>query len=310
MKANEKYRKIYIARVNQAIDFIERNLDSSLSLEKIAEAANFSPYHFHRIFSLFAGESLNQFVNRKRIEKAASLLLSNPELQIGDVAVQCGFSSHSVFSRAFQAFYGFKASELRDYKLENNSKICKIESKNGEKKITVHEYIRVIEKLKKWRLFMKTKIEVKEMPEFNLVYVRHVGQFDQIGIAYGKLMQWAGPRGLLQFPKTKTLTVYHDDPGVTDIDKVRQSACITVEGDVKVDGEVGKMKLEKSTCAVGRFEIGTDEFEEAWSSMCAWVADNGYQPDEGYPYELYHNDHKQHPEQKFILDICVPVKPL
>ncbi|MBN1186389.1 MAG: AraC family transcriptional regulator [Bacteroidales bacterium] len=292
------------------MDFIERNLDSSLSLEKIANAANFSPYHFHRIFSLFTGESLNQFVNRKRVEKAASLLLSNPELQIGEVAVRCGFSSNSTFSRAFLSFYGFKASELRDYKLENNSKICKIESKNGEKKITVHEYIRVIEKLKNWRLFMETKIEVKEMPELNLVYVRHVGQFDRIGAAFERLMQWAGPRGLLQFPKTKTVTVYHDDPGVTEIDKVRQSACITVEGDVKVDGEIGKMVLAGNKCAVGRFEIGPEEFEEAWNSMCVWVAENGYQPEEGYPYEFYHNDPAEHPEGKFILDICVPVKPI
>jgi len=41
-------------------------------------------------------------------------------------------------------------------------------------------------------------------------------------------MRWAGPRGLLQFPKTKTLGVYHDDPEITDPSRLRSSACITV----------------------------------------------------------------------------------
>ncbi len=68
---------------------------------------------------------------------------------------------------------------------------------------------------------METNIAVKEMPAMDLIYCRHLGQFDQIGGAYEKLFKWAGPRGLLRFPETKTLTVYHDDPKVVDIEKLQ-----------------------------------------------------------------------------------------
>lgn len=155
---------------------------------------------------------------------------------------------------------------------------------------------------------MKTNIEIKEMPALDLIYCRHKGQYDQIGKAYEKLFKWAGPRGLLNFPETKTATVYHDDPKVTDTDNVRQSACITVNKDVKPEGEFGKLHLPECKCAVGHFEIDVTEFEQAWNTMCLWVSESGYQPDDRNPYELYYADPEHHPENKFELDICIPVK--
>jgi len=58
---------------------------------------------------------------------------------------------------------------------------------------------------------------------------------------WGKLMQWAGPRGLIAPPRTKMLCVYHDDPNITEAGKLRVSVCITVPRDTEVGGEVGRM---------------------------------------------------------------------
>jgi len=70
------------------------------------------------------------------------------------------------------------------------------------------------------------------------------------------------------------------------------------------------MKLESEKYAVGRFNINEKEFEKAWNTMCLWLSESGYQPGNGYPYELYYNSLEEDTKRRFILDICIPVKPL
>ena len=157
---------------------------------------------------------------------------------------------------------------------------------------------------------METKIEVKEMPDMKAVYCRHMGAFKEIVKAYEKLITWAEPRGLYVPNVTKSATVTHDDPSVTELSKVRQSACIIVGGDVKGEGEIGNLVIPGGKYAVGHFELGTEDFEKAWNTMCKWFTESGYQQGDGCTYELYHNSHRTHPENKHIVDICIPIKPL
>lgn len=318
MHRKEIYRKEYINRLNKVIDYIEENIESDLNLNRLADIASFSPFHFHRIFTAFIGETPLAFINRLRIEKAARLLIYEPEMTVGEVSVRCGFNSDSVFCRNFKSHFGVSSQEFVNKTLEEDqrrinqlkSKIGQSDSKNNKLDPGLTSYIRNDYNTKKWRSIMKKQIEVKDLPSLNLVYTRHTGAFDQIGKAYEKLFKWAGPRGLLNNGDFHTVTVYHDDPKVTDIEKVRQSACLTVSEGVKAEGEFGTMKLPGGKHMVGHFEIDVTEFEKAWDSMCLEMADSGYQPDEGFPYEYYYKDPEDHPEHKFVLDICIPVKPV
>ncbi|MCK5076904.1 MAG: helix-turn-helix transcriptional regulator, partial [Calditrichia bacterium] len=63
MKAfsNHQLRSEYIASINRVIDYIEKNLDKNLTLDTLSDVANFSRFHFHRIFSAIVGETINQF---------------------------------------------------------------------------------------------------------------------------------------------------------------------------------------------------------------------------------------------------------
>lgn len=153
---------------------------------------------------------------------------------------------------------------------------------------------------------MNTKIEIKSMPKINVAYVTHVGDFTKIGNAYGKLMKWAYSNGV---GGGKTITVYHDNPNITDIAKVRQSACIELKEPVKASGEISSTIIKEGNYAVGKFEIGFSEFEKAWHSMMIWVEENGYKINaKRGSYEIYHNNFKTHPQSKSIIEICVPVK--
>lgn len=76
--ATERSRREYLARIHRAQDYIEENLGGVLLLETIAQAANFSPFHFHRLYRALTGETLYQFILRVRLERAASTLYHKP----------------------------------------------------------------------------------------------------------------------------------------------------------------------------------------------------------------------------------------
>lgn len=156
---------------------------------------------------------------------------------------------------------------------------------------------------------MKFSVEVKQMPEWNVVYARHIGAYNQIGEAFERVFRWAGPRGLVG-QDLKTLAVYHDSPELTDVSKLRSDACIVVPSGTKADGEIGTMKVPGGLFAVAHVEIEVTQFGEAWDKLMEWMPTSGYQPDHRMCYEVYLNDPDTHPEKKWLVDICEPVRPL
>jgi len=322
-------REEYLSRINRVMDYIQENLARTLTLEELAGVAHFSKYHFHRIFGLMVGETLNQFIQRLRLEKAATLLIGNPRRSITDIALDCGFSGSATFARSFRDQYGMSASQWRSDGGKNYRKNGKTKDKNNQpvrnwgKAFTVSSEYYMDNKImnRKWRITMKEKpnltadVQVKSLPEQSVAYVRHIGPykgdaqlFDRL---FNQLFHWAGPRGLLRFPETKIMSVYYDNPDLTEEDKLRLDVCITVPEDADVDGEIGKMTLPGGQYAVGRFELATHEYPEAWAAIAAgWLPESGYQPDDRPAFELYLNDPKEHPEGKCIVEIHLPVKPL
>ena len=91
---------------------------------------------------------------------------------------------------------------------------------------------------------------------------------------------------------------------------LRSSACLTVPEGTEGEGDIETMTIPGGLFAVAHVEIDAGEFGEAWDKLVGeWMPENGCEPDEGrLCYELYLNDHEQHPEKKFIVDICEPVK--
>lgn len=312
MSIQETSRAEYVSRINRVMEYIDNHYYEQINLNMLAEIAHFSPFHFHRVFSMLTGETPIDFFSRIRVEKAAQLLKGARNKSISDIAFYCGFSSMSLFARTFKKYFGMSATAYRKVEQPAVLKDGIYYSKNGQplsKKNQVYvprndELCTV--KLKQL-IIMETNVIVKEIPEMRVIYCRHMGRFNEIHKAYDKLMRFAVPRNLVN-SDSHTVTVYNDDPSVTEISKVRQSACLVVDKDVKVEGEIGKLTIAGGKYAVGHFEIKVTEFEEAWNTMCAWFTESGYEPGEGDFYEYYYCDPENHPEHKFVLDICIPVK--
>lgn len=319
-------REEYTFRINRVLDYIEGNIDKALSLEKLADVASFSRFHFHRIFAAMVGETTNQFIQRIRVNKAAGQLAGYPDKSITAIALDCGFSGSATFARAFRERFGMSASEWRDA-YRNDSNIRMMDSNNDQSLGNKSEDYSISTSYNqdtnqiKWRVEMKgesklvAEVEVKDIPEFTVAYIRHIGPYMGLGELFaglfGRLMQWAGPRGLLASPDFKCLTIYHDDPELVEEEKQRISICFSVPEDTAVDGEIGKMKVPAGKYAMAHFEIDPAQYGDAWTAVCGgWLPESGYQPADGLVYELYLNNPEEHPEKKHIVEICIPVKPL
>ena len=109
----EKSTEDYLSRINSVILYIEKNLDSVLDLETISRHANFSPFHFHRIFTALIGETPADYILRIRTEKAARLLQEDKTIPIVEIAYRCGFTNQTSFSRAFRKYFSTTAHEFR-----------------------------------------------------------------------------------------------------------------------------------------------------------------------------------------------------
>jgi AraC family transcriptional regulator len=125
-QANSEYaqRGEYAQTIDRVIDYLRSNLHRPVKLGELANVACFSEFHLHRIFTAVSGETLNNFTNRLRLEKAARLLRYSDQ-SLTDIALDCGFSSSATFSRAFRSGYDTSPSQFRKSGEIKNSKICK-----------------------------------------------------------------------------------------------------------------------------------------------------------------------------------------
>jgi len=299
--------------MNKTLDYIDANIENPMTLGELASVTNFSKYHFNRIFHSIVGETPFQFIQRVRIERAAMLMLTNRKMTVSEVALRCGFTDLSVFSRNFKASFGVSPTRYRADKPQN-SNFSQTDSNTRQADGRAIPYFCPELQTIKWRTNMKLNksVEIRELPKMTLAYIRHIGPYkgdDQLfQNLWNRLFAWAGPRGLIGGRDFRSLVIYHDDPNVTIEDKLRMSVCITVPPETKVDGEIGRMELEAARYVIARFEVNAQQFQEAWDWLYGeWFPASGYQPDEKLCFEMYPEEPR---DGKFVVDICVPVKPM
>ena len=88
------------------------------------------------------------------------------------------------------------------------------------------------------------------------------------------------------------------------------NSCLEKAGSLLINNPEMPVSDIAIRCGFGSTAVFCRNFEPSWNAVCVWLSSSGYQPADAYPYELYHNNHEEHPEGKFIVDICIPVKPL
>ncbi|MDC7974898.1 MULTISPECIES: GyrI-like domain-containing protein [Bacillus] len=293
---SKQSRNEYLRRIYKVQDYIESHVNDSFSIEELADVAGFSKFHFHRIFKGIVDESLSRYVNRLKLERATHLLTYRTDMTITNIAYHFGFTDSAVFSRTFKNYYGVSPSQYRN----DNSKNCKDVRKSSQ-----------YNECKK----VRGNVEIVTADDIQVAYIRHIGTYEELTIAFPKMIEklfhYAAKEKCHVFEDTKVLTIYHDHHEFTEENHLRTSLCITIPNESAVEtNDIGIMVIPSGKYAVGHFEIFQDEYKGAWDFLYGeWLPNSGYKPRDSYPFEMYKNDPRQHPENRHIVDIFVPIEP-
>jgi AraC family transcriptional regulator len=102
----------YHIQIQKTIEFIEEHMSDNLSLTRLSRIACFSKYHFHRVFQTMVGDSVMEYVRKRRLAKAA-YQIAHTDKRFIDIALDNGFQSHENFARAFKKIFELTPFEYR-----------------------------------------------------------------------------------------------------------------------------------------------------------------------------------------------------
>lgn len=309
----------YLRRINQALQFIDQHLDQVIRLEDVASASHFSPYHFHRIFHALVGETVNDYVARKRMEQAAKCLVYKPGMSVTNIAAAGGFSSAANFAKAFKLYFGLSPTELRNGQLLNPEQSEK--SKNGK---LFRKYGKVFRPQDMYSQFvtqtrvfdpdklenMLMQVKVEEVQEKSIVFLSSPKGYvlDSVYATWDKMTHWAKLKGIAENGQAR-LGICHDNPTITPEDKCRYDAAIVIDEDVVIQPPYTKATIPAGKYAIAYYKDSAAKISNFMTEFCAnWLCKSGYEPDNYPPVFHYLNDSRK--DEYVEMDVYIKLKAL
>lgn len=302
-------RSEYAHRMHRVLEYIDQHLDEPLELETLAGVANFSPFHFHRLFAAWMGERFGEYLRRRRIEVAALRLIAQPRAPVLQTALSVGFGSSEAFARAFKARFRETPSTWRS---RQHRKRDQAHRKSDQPDRSADQES-ILEHGDHGAISQRTQevsmdIKLVDRQPTTVAYLRHVGPYGKHVSDFwtNTVAPWMATNNLFGRPR---YGVSHDDDEITAPEKLRYDAAVEVPADFSGSGAYMKTVIPGGKYAAGHFN-GTDkEIGAAWDAMLRdWLPSSGMQLDSRPFFEYYSTEAAYDPKTGvFECDICIPV---
>lgn len=286
MTKKQPNKTLYNQRLNIIIEYINNNLDSKIDIKTLADISHFSPFHFHRITRALLGEPIGAYISRTRLETAAKMIRYS-DLEIENIAYHVGYDAPSSLSKAFKNYFKISPTEYRNNKSFTFKKT----------------------------IIMKTTLNIKkpkiqELEETKCLYYRMHGAYQTLdyGSAWKKL--WEQVKAQKLFTKgIKMIGLPHDDPKVTDEDKIRYDACLIIHKDAKTTEDIGVKTLNGGKFAVFLYQGSYKFFAEVYDYIFNdWLLNSEYQLRDEAVRERYISNPERVAEEKLKTEFYIPIK--
>lgn len=294
----EQVKNDYYKRIEKAVAFIEENLMEKLTIEMISEKVHFSKYHFIRVFTAMTGETVGNYLRRRRISKSSKQLITTNR-PIISIAFDYQFKSQEAYTRSFKKIYHTSPGKYR--KLNNNqiaygrAKLTIERLNHLKNNVTMNPKIIELKKKKLVGMSIKTSLANNNIPQLWNDFMLRIDEITNSQNSgcyevhpFDSEFKMENFTENMEFEKWAAVEV-------TDIDSVPEGLKgLTIEGGkYAVFEHKGTMKNIQMT------------FDYAYGT---WLTNSEYEIDTRADFECYGKRYlgSEHPES--ITELWIPIK--
>ncbi|WP_319557862.1 AraC family transcriptional regulator [Thiomicrorhabdus sp.] len=283
----------YQQSIDAVCDHIYRHLDEPLTVEELSEIANFSKYHFHRLFAASVGVNVSRFIQLLRLKRASYQLVFDRDQKIIDIAFSVGYDSAEAFHRAFKKNFGVSPSEFRKQPVWSDW--------HDQYQFKMHGRDMVMQ--------LKDKVEVIDFPEIKIAVFEHSGSPLVLNDSIAQFIDWRKNSGLSPIKTSRTFGVPFNDPNMVE----PEAFCFDICGEVKQtvpenpQGVINKV-IPAGRCAKIRHIGSRDHLDDKiYYLYREWLGENDESTRDFPVFFEYLNFFPEVAEHEQITDIYLPL---
>ncbi len=274
----------YEKRLIRVMEYIHDNPAGDLSLDRLAEVAAMSRFHWHRVFHAMTGETCAQATRRIRLHRASCWLLES-DAPVAEIAARCGYPSAQSFTRAFGEEFGMSPGRFR---------------KRGDLRPPYSPFRK--------GTFPMFDVEIITAPPRRIAALAHTGPYSEIGATFQKLVSIFAARGLWEHVRAM-LAITYDDPAAVAPEALRSHAGFVVDQDFEMPEVLEDIAVPDGRVAVMHYKGPYAGLTAAYESLYRdWLPASGEEPRDAPCFEVYLNNPADTAPDDLLTDICVPIR--
>ena len=277
---------------NSIMYYIYTHIDVNIDLNELSHNLGISKFHMHKVFKNTFGKNIYESIKSIRLQKAASLLLTNKYSTISEVANLCGYSSHSSFIKAFRGKFDASPKDWRNGAYKNYSNSI-LQASNISTNSNVD--------------YSKLSAIIVNMPSIESYYIRNNGYINNVKETWQKLYTLILDNKIKNY---QMIALLHDNPTITDLSSCQYIACITTDEQEEIfTNRLPKFKISDGVYA--KFDLqGSDEDILRFMQWVYhdWLVGSEYETTTKPSFIIYHKNNYLDNENLFDISYYLSIK--
>ena len=267
----------YEARIARVVAYIYEHLDDPLDLNRLAEIACLSPYHWQRVYKAMRGETVAATVKRLRLSRAAARL-AQTGMPVEQVGRDSGYDNVQSFTRIFKSAFGLPPAAYR------------LRGSHHLEDLSVYD------------------VQLKTIEPMIATTLQHQGAYLEIGRAFDRLFGWLVSTGAIR-PDVRSVAIFYDDPTSVPETQLRSRAGVVMSVPATVEPPFEHTPIAGGEYAVLRHKGPYADMKAAYDWLFGtWLPQSGREPADAPCIEEYLNNPRDTAPTELLTDICLPLR--